>query len=94
MYCLVNPCVHGLGNNLGLCIWECRFAKLKEVGLRPDRVTYNTLLKCCMRNRLADQAMQTYREMVQLAIPVSLLPYVLLLSLHFPLIRALMPGYL
>jgi len=31
-----------------------------------------------MRNRLADQAMQTYREMVQLAIPVSLPPYVLL----------------
>jgi len=54
--------------------WECRFAKLQEAGLRPDRVTYNTLLKCCMRNRLADQAMHTYREMVQLAIPVSLLP--------------------
>ncbi|KAA6424792.1 MAG: hypothetical protein FRX49_04966 [Trebouxia sp. A1-2] len=48
-----------------------RFAKLQEAGLRPDRVTYNTLLKCCMRNRLADQAMRTYREMVQLAIPAD-----------------------
>lgn len=48
-----------------------RFARLQEAGLRPDRVTYNTLLKCCMRNRLADQAMQTYREMVQLAIPAD-----------------------
>ena len=80
--------------NLQPCTWERRFAKLQEAGLRPDRVTYNTLLKCCMRNRLADQAMQTYREMGQLAIPVSLPPYVLpALSLRFPLIGALVAAF-
>lgn len=54
---------------------DCRLKMLQEGGLKPDRVTYNTLLKSCMRNRLADQALQTHREMRQLGIPVSLPPH-------------------
>ena len=46
---------------------------LLKAGLQPDRVTYNILLKCCMRNRLADKALHTYEEMTKLGIPVYFL---------------------
>ena len=61
---------------------DCRLKMLQEAGLKPDRVTYNTLLKSCMRNRLADQALQTHREMMQLGIPVSLPPNLLRSFIH------------
>ena len=39
--------------------------------MQADRVTYNTLLKACMRSNLADKALQTYEQMLHLKLPVS-----------------------
>lgn len=49
----------------------CRYNMLTMAGMKADRVTFNTLLKCCMRSDLPDKAMQLFREMVKLQIPVS-----------------------
>ena len=42
-----------------------------EAGLQPDRVTFNTLLKACMRSNLVDKALQLFDQMRSLRIPVS-----------------------
>ena len=44
---------------------------LVAAGLEADRVTFNTLLKVCMRGNLPDQALHTFHQMQQLKIPVS-----------------------
>lgn len=46
---------------------------LVAVGLQPDRVTFNTLLKACMRGQLADKALHTFDHMRHLKVPVGLL---------------------
>ncbi len=58
---IVGLCTHTLG---------CRFDLLQKAGLKPDRVTYNTLLKCCMRNCLPDKALDLHKQMSQFGIPV------------------------
>ncbi|KAL3142638.1 hypothetical protein ABBQ38_002947 [Trebouxia sp. C0009 RCD-2024] len=42
---------------------------LVAVGLQPDRVTFNTLLKACMRGQLADKALHTFDHMRHLKVP-------------------------
>ena len=44
---------------------------LVAAGLEADRVTFNTLLKVCMRGNLPDKALHTFHQMQQLKIPVS-----------------------
>ena len=49
----------------------CRFEVLMAAGMEADRVTFNTLLKACMRGNLADTALHTFHHMQQLNIPVG-----------------------
>lgn len=44
---------------------------LLAAGLQPDRVTFNTLLKACMRGNLADKALHTFTRMRHLHVPVG-----------------------
>ena len=43
---------------------------LTAAGLEPDLVTYNTMLKCCMRNNLPDKALHLFGELTRQNIPV------------------------
>lgn len=52
----------------------CRFEMLVTAGLQADRVTFNTLLKACMRGNLPDKALHTFDQMRQLKIPVGHAP--------------------
>lgn len=49
----------------------CRFDMLVAAGLQADRVTFNTLLKACMRGNLPDKALHTFQHMQQLKLPVG-----------------------
>ena len=49
----------------------CRFEIMTAAGLKADTVTYNTLLKCCMRNDLPDKALLLFDQMTKATIPVS-----------------------
>ena len=49
----------------------CRYDLLRASGLEPDRVTFNTLLKSCMKAGDAQKAQQTFTVMQELHIPVS-----------------------
>lgn len=55
---------------------------LVAAGLQADRVTFNTLLKACMRGNLPDKALHTFHQMHQLKIPVGSLE-LLTLSVAF-----------
>ena len=44
---------------------------LVAAGLEADRVTFNTLLKACMRGNLPDKALHTFHHMHQLKVPVG-----------------------
>ena len=44
---------------------------LVAAGLEGDRVTFNTLLKACMRGNLPDKALHTFHHMHQLKVPVG-----------------------
>lgn len=55
---------------------------LMAAGLQADRVTFNTLLKACMRGNLPDKALHTFRQMQQLKVPVGPLLLTNLAQLH------------
>lgn len=48
-----------------------RFEMLTAAGLEPDLVTYNTMLKCCMRNNLPDKALHLFGELTRQNIPAD-----------------------
>ena len=58
---------------MNACVNVCRYEMLVVAGMQPDRVTFNTLLKACMRGNLADKALLTFDKMRQLKIPVGFL---------------------
>ena len=44
---------------------------MTAAGLKADTVTYNTLLKCCMRNNLSNMALVLFDKMTEARIAVS-----------------------
>ncbi len=51
-----------------------RFVELKELGVKPDLVTYNTLLKACMRSANLPCAEVIMTQLCQQGLQVCLLP--------------------
>lgn len=56
---------------LSIHMTVCRYHLLRSSGFEPDRVTFNTLLKSCMKAGDAQKAQQTFAVMQELHVPVS-----------------------
>lgn len=75
-HCTISASAHDCLSYIG------RFVELKEVGVKPDLVTYNTLLKACMRSANLPCAEVIMTQLRQQGLQVCPLQFPVLDNMH------------